>query len=104
MRVYAAADAAVGLDVDKDAFDKFRCGSSLIRWQTALAQGRHIVAQPNAYAIGKEHLPTMALGTAKLLRSHLEVQLSKQRPIADGRALRDKVILCMVIIALSSML
>jgi hypothetical protein len=25
MRVYAAADAAVGLDVDKDAFDKFRC-------------------------------------------------------------------------------
>ena len=29
MRVYAAADAAVGLDVDKDAFDKFRCGSGL---------------------------------------------------------------------------
>ena len=27
MRVYAAADAAVGLDVDKDAFDKFRCGA-----------------------------------------------------------------------------
>ena len=24
MRVYAAADTAIGLDVDKDAFDKFR--------------------------------------------------------------------------------
>lgn len=24
MRVYAAADSAIGLDVDKDAFDKFR--------------------------------------------------------------------------------
>ena len=25
MRVYAMADAVVGLDVDRDSFDKFRC-------------------------------------------------------------------------------
>lgn len=25
MRVYALADAVVGLDVDRDNFDKFRC-------------------------------------------------------------------------------
>ena len=30
MRVYSAADAAVGLDVDKDAFDKFRCRLGII--------------------------------------------------------------------------
>lgn len=30
MRVYAAADTAIGLDVDKDAFDKFRSDPSML--------------------------------------------------------------------------
>ncbi len=33
MRVYAVADAVVGLDVDRDSFDKFRCSLWQSLWE-----------------------------------------------------------------------